>query len=318
MCLTASVALALAGCGGGGGTDFASIPPPPVAPTPSPTPTPSPPPAPPPIPAGPIGLQSDAPFATQGAFSNLAGALVSGANNVQFSYSASTDTYTITLPEFKTGQLITLGGNGSYVDSSAWQHLTSTYNAVSDGPLTPPATTTQPVGVNLQWPADSQLTYTGTGSWQEEDFVGGGTAGRYGVFAYGIPTAASDMPLTGAATYNGSVSGMTNTGTFVDGSVFLSFDFGAGTLSGSMAPELVPWDAIALGTYTFENTVYSPGSTSFSGTFNVPGVSGPSSFNGNFNGPQAVEFMGSWNAPYAVPGGAESGTMAGIWTGKKN
>jgi hypothetical protein len=174
---------------------------------------------------------------------------------------------------------------------------------------------TQPVGVNLQWPGDSQLTYTGTGSWNEEDPMGGSTAGRHGVFAYGIPTAASDMPLTGAATYDGSVSGLTNTGTFVGGSVFLSFDFGAGTLSGSMAPELVPWDAIPLGTYTFQNTIYSSGSTSFSGSFAVPGAS---SFSGNFNGPQAAEFMGSWNAPYTVPGGAESGTMAGIWTGKKN
>jgi hypothetical protein len=103
------------------------------------------------------------------------------------------------------------------------------------------------------------------------------------------------------------------------GSIDFSFDFGAGTLSGEMKPYWAPeWDAYSLGTYTFTNTVYSSGSTTFSGAFIAPpGADGPSSFEGRFNGPRAAELMGSWNAPFKDAINGYSGTMSGVFGGKK-
>jgi hypothetical protein len=127
------------------------------------------------------------------------------------------------------------------------------------------------------------------------------------------------VPVTGSANYSGDIRGLTDSQLAVWGSIALSFDFGAGTLSGQMKPEYAPeWDQIALGTYTFTNTVYSTGSTNFSGSFAPPsGVSGASSFQGRFNGPGAAELMGSWNAPYKDPVSGDAGTMSGVFGGKK-
>lgn len=298
-----TIALAVAGCGGGGGSGVESIP----APAPAPNPAPASPPAPPPIPTGPIGLQSSAPFSTQAAYLTSSG-LAAGADAVQFSYSAADNAYTITLPDHEPGQLVLKSGNGSYSNSSEWLTFNGTNSSVRVGS----GAALQPVTVTLNWPGSSTLAYTSFGQWRND-----GQSDPRGYFAYGIPTAAPDMPTAGAATYAGDVRGMDNSNIFVSGSVTLSFDFAAGTLSGSMKPELVPWDAIPLGTYEFRDTVYSRGSTSFSGAFTVPGSSADSSFNGSFNGPQAGEFMASWQAPYVTSGG-QTGTMAGIWTGKKN
>lgn len=303
----AVAALAMAGCGGGGSTtSVQSVPTPPPAPSPTPTPPP-PPSAPPPLPAGPIGLQSNAPFATQAAYLNVDG-FGAGSNAVLFNYSAADNAYTITLPNFPTGQLVTGSGNGSLNDNGGWQFLGSTNNNVKSG------SGNLSVLVTLDWPASSTLTYTSAGTWADQ----GPFPTDAGIFAYGIPTSVGDVPKTGSANYAGIVRGTSDQSYFVDGSVALSFDFAGGTLSGSMKPALVPWDSIPLGTYTFRDTVYSTGSTTFSGAFDVPASTAPSSFSGNFNGPQAVEFMANWQAPYLDPITGHSGTMAGIWIGKKN
>ena len=300
----AIAALAIAGCGGGGSTGgVQSVPTPPPAPTPPPPPAPS---GPPPIPAGPIGLQSNAPFATQAAYSSGDG-FGGGSDAVQFSYSAADQSYTIAVPGHSPGQLVTTSGNGSS-DKGVWLSLVSTNNNVSAQPVD------RPVQVALDWPATYTLTYTSAGDWYE----GGPFTANHGYFAYGIPTAAGDMPITGAASYTGNARGMTDSDIYVDGSVQLSFDFGAGTLSGEMKPVLWPWDGVPLGTYIFRDTDYSTGSTTFSGSFIVPNSNAPSSFSGNFNGPQAAEFMANWRAPYLDPSTGQSGMMAGIWTGKKN
>jgi hypothetical protein len=110
---------------------------------------------------------------------------------------------------------------------------------------------------------------------------------------------------------------LTDGGADVWGSILLGFDFGAGTLSGEMKPQWSDgWDLHAFGTYTFTDTVYSTGSTSFSGSFVAPaGVDGASSFEGRFNGPRAAEAMGSWNAPYQI--GDTHGTMGGVFGASK-
>lgn len=136
------------------------------------------------------------------------------------------------------------------------------------------------------------------------------------------------MPVTGSASYNGEIRGLTNGEPLVGGgigpvlevfgTVALAFDFGVGALSGEMRPEIAPvWDTVSLGTYTFRDTIYATGSPSFSGAFIVPDSNGNSSFTGNFTGPQGVELMANWLAPFRDPTTGGWGQMSGVWVAKK-
>lgn len=296
-----ALTLALCGCGGGGmGVSTVAAPTP--TPPPTPTPTPTPPPAAPPLPNGPIGL------AVNGSFSVFSsrydnGKLTSGEGGLQFAYSAAKDEYTISIPGFSPGQLVTTGASGSY-DATGWVHIASTVNDVtnSNGKLT----------VTLDWAASSDLKYTSMGSWWSTD------GQQQGYFAYGVPTLPADMPVTGSADYSGHIRGVTSGMDYVFGGIDLTFNFGSGTLSGEMTPEIAPvWDAIPLGTYAFRDTVYSKGATTFSGAFTVPGSSAPSSFEGSFNGPNGAEVMGSWQAPFLNPLTNSWGDMSGVFAAGK-
>jgi hypothetical protein len=302
--LLAGAALTLAACGGGGGSGINSTPTPTPSPTPTPTPTPTPP---PPPPEGPLGLKSNSPFTVFSSHLTAGGSPVSGPGGVKFAYSAADDRYTVTLPGFDEGHVVLIGANGSY-DSTGWTHVSSTFDGVTVGNTS----ALQAVNLTLDWPTGSGFTYTSIGRWSDPQ------SNTSGYFAYGIPTAAGDVPVTGSAGYTGEIRGLTGENFDVFGSIALQFNFGAGTLSGEMKPEIAPvWDTIPLGTYTFRDTVFSAGSNSFSGSFNAPGTSGASAFQGSFNGPKAAEAMGSWNAPYLNPLTNTAGSMAGIFIARK-
>lgn len=325
---TAAAALALSGCGGGGGGGAGFIPAPPATPTPPP-PTPMPtPPSPSPLPPPHIGLVSSAPFAvlasadeytTTAAGTNRT--LVSGPSfaNVQFSYEASTNSYRISLPGYNSGTLTNTGYNGTVgqpATSSTSQLMEDSFGFV------------MPVHIFLPVPgaSASPYTYTSFGTWDGElrsnndnQIVRG-----EGIFAYGIPTAPGDMPTAGSASYTAQIVGTMGPNTYppngVGGDVNLLFNFAAGTLSGSMHPQIVDgFDGIFVdfGKYDFTQTVYSTGSTSFSGKFIVPGLpSADSSFEGQFTGPGAAELMSRFRAPFRLNG--NDGVISGIWIGKKN
>ena len=117
-------------------------------------------------------------------------------------------------------------------------------------------------------------------------------------------------PTTGSATYDGVIQGYSDTwdnGPFpwpnpVRGTIALSFDFGAGSLSGTIHPILYVLDGSSpssedLGETNFKDTVFSPGATHFSGTFDT-NLAGPNSFSGQFTGPNAKELMGAWTLPF--------------------
>jgi hypothetical protein len=262
------------------------------------------------VPGGPIGLTSNNPFAIYSAYVDGSG-LHSGEGGVTFTYSAADNSYTVQLPGFNAGKLVTEGGNGSVSETGEWIHLDSTTNNVTDGN----SAALQGVYVILDYAPSSELKYTSFASWWDQ----GNYGYPVGVFAYGIPTAAGDVPTVGAASYAGTIHGITDSTVPVGGNIAFNFDFAAGTLSGKMTPEYYPfWDAIGLGTYTFANTVYAKGSTTFSGSFSLPpGVAGPSSFQGRFNGPQAAELMGSWMAPFVDTVNNVHGNMGGVFVGKK-
>jgi hypothetical protein len=134
--------------------------------------------------------------------------------------------------------------------------------------------------------------------------------GRIGELAFGESTAAGAIPHTGTAVYNGIVSGTSDVvghdsfdgyfRTRVSGTVQLSFDFAKATLDGSMS--LTLGDA-SLGTYAFENTVFSSGM--YSGKFETS-AKGQNFFLGQFTGPHGEETIGAWALPFVF---TQSGLM---------
>ncbi|KUO54696.1 MAG: hypothetical protein APF82_08715 [Sphingomonadales bacterium BRH_c42] len=226
----------------------------------------------------------------------------------------------MSLPDYQEGTLLPRGAGSGSFDSGGWVNLRSTISDVTVGS----GSEKQLVTVTLDWPESSPYTYTSFGSWSGPLPMGHNN----GVFAYGIPTAVSDIPVTGEANYTGEIRGLTNgeptvggaIGPVLDvfGSVALSFDFAAGTLSGEMKPQIAPvWDVVPLGIYTFRDTVYAPGSLNFSGAFLVPGSSADSYFSGSFTGPQGAELMANWLAPFQDPTTGGWGTMSGVWVARK-
>jgi hypothetical protein len=138
-----------------------------------------------------------------------------------------------------------------------------------------------------------------------EWFTGNSLAG---VEAIGIATAAGAVPVTGSATYTAFAEGRTSESSgsglmdpLVMGSMTLNFDFAQGSLSGSLSTVLDPeWNGYQLDTLSFRDTVYSKGSTSFSGKFDT-NLDGVNSFRGLFTGPHAEELIGNFDFPYQSP-----------------
>lgn len=316
--LVGAAAIALSACGGGGvqSTPFVPSPPPPPPPPPPPAPV---------LPPDHLGLVSSQPFAVLAVGDQYTAdstgssrTIVSGpaARDMQFSYDAATNTYQIAVPDYASGTLANTSYNGTEGEVA-----TSTTSQVTDGA----SSTLQPVHVFLPVPTGDPYKYTSLGYWYGDLATGpnGDATFSEGIFAYGIPTAAGSMPITGSASYAASIFAMDSalgTSYPVLGDAQLSFDFGAGTLSGSMHPQISDdFDGffVDYGVYTFKDTVYSTGSTTFSGKFDVPNMpSADSFFDGRFTGPKAAELMARFFAPFHLDSGRE-GTLSGIWIGKK-
>lgn len=142
--------------------------------------------------------------------------------------------------------------------------------------------------------------FTGSGKYDYTGFAELMTTGAKSYdFAYGVPTPAGSVPVTGSATYTAELRG--SGGSYsVGGSAEFDFDFAKGTLEGFMHPSAndpAGWGPYDLGEYDFVQTVFSVGSTTFSGKL-VHGNFADGSFSGLFTGPQAQELMGLWNLPF--------------------
>jgi hypothetical protein len=263
-----ATAFALAACSGGGG-GVASTTPAPATPTPTPTPTPT-------------QTFVLVPAATTSQQFAVAGAgrltkddptpHLSTADQLQVRYVASSNSYEIELPNSQTWIALTgkseaeaVGGGVTVVNQFGGYH----YSALFD------------------WATDNSLR---------------------GVEAVGIATAAGAVPITGSAAFTGYASGTTSESSSsrlvspaVLGSMTLNFDFARGSLSGSVNPILDPeWNDYPLGTLNFRDTVYSTGSTAFSGKFDT-NLAGVNSFSGLFTGPHAEELIGNFAFPYTSP-----------------
>ena len=150
---------------------------------------------------------------------------------------------------------------------------------------------------------DVQYLYSNLAPWASED-VGG-------FVAFGMATPSSGVPATGSASYKGMIEGWASDTTFdylagalvsgtMEGTINLVFNFGGGSLSGSLSPVLYLDTKYPLGTFSFQDTVYSTGSTTFSGRFDT-NVAGSNSFAGQFTGPTAQELIGKFAFPYISP-----------------
>jgi hypothetical protein len=226
---------------------------------------------------------------------------------IKFSWSASLKAYEVTIPGFNPARLdYTFPGNNDLAF-----HATD-----AQGNKLPLAVTVWgPKVGGLNFTYSSLAFYQTNPSGATQPFINA-------EFAYGIPTQSGDVPKIGTGTYDAMVRGFTTTGTGYDivGDARLTFDFGAGSLSGYMRPRLFnDWDGVdqSLGQYDFTQTVFSVGATSFSGKFIVPNAPTDSAFHGRFTGPNAAELIAGWHAPYFDPFDDSWKTMGGVWIGKK-
>ena len=110
----------------------------------------------------------------------------------------------------------------------------------------------------------------------------------------------------------------------IDGTVSLTFDFGAGNLGGSMTLSTPDgMQPLKLGSFAFADPVYSVGSQTYSGSF-ATSEAGSNFFAGRFTGPRAEETNGTFAVPFRFSTSGEFiqadghvHTAIGAWVAKK-
>lgn len=273
--------LLLSACGGGGG---GGPKPTPFVPTPTPTPTPTPDPT--------FPLTSSATFQTitaerteqTGGAPNLITVTSLGVSGrgptVTFSYDAATGTYTI-----KNDTT-----SATFVASSGSRSGTFNKYTLESGQTTDELTLFRNVASGSY--SGIQLSYLSFGNWSHANSQTGERQLTY--FLFGYPTATSDMPRSGSASYNTAVTGNIRdirptvdgvTEYQVGGSATFSANFGSGTVSTELT--LVRSDQLQLGSYSGMGTISA---NEFSGTFSSTNQYFHSgAFMGGFFGPAAAE-----------------------------
>jgi hypothetical protein len=248
-------------------------------------------------------------FATLGLKASSIPGTVSSLESSGFAvrFDAATGAYVIDLPAQEPGNLAHESEDGSF-----WQAVLDDQNGIAFDRLSifKPAPTNPLLA--LQYTSFGK--FYDTAGWYDYDVVSAGA------FAFGMATPSAAIPTTGSAVFDAIIAGHTlDLGRTVGGTASLEFNFGAGTLSGSLSPYTFTNGGIqsSLGTYTFVNTVYSQGSTTFSGDLQHAGTATLGAFNGLFTGPAAQELMAKWTAPYQNPDSNQWSEMFGILVGKK-
>lgn len=310
--VAASAVLALSACGGGGGSSSFR---------PEPTPPPSPPPPPPPPQAEAVTIFSNPTaqdYASVGVWGNI-GDVSSPPYSVDFTSVTSADSSQPKIRYTSGGYYeVQLPGNG-------YGQL------VHDPAITNPTSDNTVFGIPAQRASfvitksrSSGYSYSEMARWARPDLDFGQTV-DLGFVAFGTPTPVGAVPTTGSASFQGQIFGATDLpsgacdcGAYpveVEGTVLLSFNFGAGTLGGSMSMALSSgWGAEPVGDYNFTQTVYSPGGTTYSGRFDT-NLSGDNFFLGRFTGPSAQETIGAWAVPFTFQNGTHQ--AIGAWIAKR-
>lgn len=311
--LAGAATLALSACGGGGGsgTQVASTP------TPPPSPPPPAPPAPPPQPpvkifANPVPIE----------YASI-GASVSGLGGNLDTYQSATASIGPISAADAAQAHIRYNAGGYYeieMPGAAWDRLVH-YKGIVDPSAENNYFQPQSVAQNQGYIVTTNSRNLGY-SFSELGGWGSFASSRWGYVAFGTATPEGAVPLNGSASYSGFVSGSTDImvadnlygGYFpmnVGGTVSLNFDFGAGKLGGSMTLSMPDgMNPVEIGTWTFRDTVYSAGSTTYSGGFDTTAL-GQNFFLGRFTGPSAEETIGAWALPFVFSRGGEFATPDG-------
>ena len=293
----------------------AGLTPPPTG-TPAPTPTPT--------PAGTAVVILPQPavgqFASTGVWTNLYKPMVSAAGRFEF-------------VDHKQGDqpLIRYTGSGTYEvmlpgeDFGPLSHDPKIANPTPNDPFLVIHDCCGVRAFNIEH-SNSGFSYSAMATWARPDLDFGFTTDA-GVVAFGPGTPAGKVPLTGTASYAGFVSGLSDAKQFdeagqgwyllpVGGTVQLNFDFAKSTLAGQLDLSIAGgMNPVPVGTYSFAQTMFSPGSTTYSGSFATP-LSGLNYFNGIFTGPNAEETIGSWAVPFQLNG--EDHQALGAWIAKSH
>jgi hypothetical protein len=306
LILLTVAAAALEACGGGDEriNTVSYRPPPPPPPTPTPTPSD--------VPAGAVTAfdlvdkPSSGSLAVAGAAARgwvgdpqmLATSSLAPADQPQMRYDAAANTYEVKFP----------GGSWSTLWVAADALHPDTLWIGNTGSI---------IGLNVYPRPGSGDAYSYSRiAWTS------GIGDDFGMLAFGVPTPALAVPASGAARFDGVISGDTDVlvpddgpwGGFnargVNGQVTLSFDFAGGTLSGSMEPM---FGTESLGVFTFKNGVYSAGA--YSGEFNST-VKGLNGFYGQLTGPKGEELIGGWALPFHYSGDNQDHQAIGAWIAK--
>ena len=309
LAATATAALSLMACGGGGGGGG-------QRPKFTPTPTPPPTPPPPPIPGtAPVKIFNDP---KPGNYASVGVSISASGGNLDTFPNADASFGPVSAADSEQAH-IRYTADGHYeiqMPGTAWDrlvHYGGLGNPTSDNNYFQP----QSVPMNQGYLITANAAKSGGYSYSEIGTWGSTTAGRSGSIAFGVPTPAGGVPVTGSATFEGLVQGTADVvqadylyGGFVpisvDGTVSLNFNFASGTLSGEMSlftPDGM--NPLRLGTFTFTDTVYSVGSTSYSGRF-ATSAAGDNFFLGRFTGPNATETIGAWAVPFVFQTGSDT------------
>ena len=301
LCGVAVLAAAVGACGGGGASSGFN------------PGTPAPPPPPPPPAAGLVpvdifpGVTSSTEFATVGIELPPGSSDPLIRDGFAVRYDASSDRYVFDLPAHEPAGFYEQTGNTP--SDSYWSGGLSAGQQPAE--VWPPMSVLKPTNPGLPLTYTSFATYYQAGPFEDLP---------HGFVAFGFATPVGAVPVNGSATYTAIAAGASRDGNmYIGGSATLQFDFAQGTLNGQFRPESADWAGgwIPLGTYDFENTVYSAGSTSFSGGMRHASSGSLGSFDGLLTGPAAQELMAGWSAVYIDPNSQESVDLFGVWVGKR-
>ena len=303
--------VALASCGGGGSGGGGTVIVPPVpSPTPSPTPTPTPTPS--ALNTGEVKPAGDATFiaasmelTTTGGVSQTNGIITGGTTSgrvtaldtPQFSADYNAGYYLADSINTVMFGLAQLAGDSTWPNGNGIVLFTSILGSVEDYLALYQQTT---YTSSVKGSGYTTAQYGGTGGWQHTVVNGASRQTRLNYFAYGSATPASAMPRSGVVQF--TILGSGNYATDTDlwflssgTSNFLTVDFGAGTVSGTVSMQGENFYKNEVGGIGFVPVRGSFSGNSMIGTFSdaSAGTSGgvPGQFRLMFVGPRANEVV---------------------------
>lgn len=301
IALAAGAALAVAACGGGGGVDSTPYVENPVTPPNCTDPC--------------LELVKVLPAVNQSTGFATAGVAydpnTGDQTNAGFavSYDASSGEYVVDIPS--------AGARTLYENTASTPNATYIYGSLGNG-------TYREADVLVLRPdnPELELTYSSLIGYGAFDYGYPLGSSPFGWLAFGVPTAEGAVPVTGSASYTALARGSdVDRNGMISGIASLLFSFGSGDLSGHLDLDYSPFggmgEAYSLGRFEFSNTVYSSGSTTYSGELTQAGLAN-GSFSGQFTGPAAEELIGQWSAPFVDPISNATSTMIGAWVGRRD